>query len=381
MKLAFRCSDSDRVLECNGSITLAALVHKRPSSEGVEGTALHWHSARTLMQEQGALCELPPADPEWPSLKFSIWISRYYTRHIAETVPPDWSLECEVALAFEFPRFVLSGHIDCLAVNPDATECIGFDLKSGYNFVDEAEFNEQVFSYCGLLKRAYPKLTKIRFFVTQPRADEDDGFQRITECVLEGSRLEAVLSTLERRFNSALDNRDVLNTGRKQCRFCPAKLQCPAYRAERDLMKMTLTHEHVAAIRDQPEDTTLADWVQSAKMLASGFEEAETLAKERIAAQGSITTSDGAVITIKEQRGSYTVTDPIGMWNTLAEILPEERRAKCAKWSVSAIKDNIAEHMNIPATGKAAITSQTVFDAKCRQHVEQGTRKMFVFRT
>ena len=93
----------------------------------------------------------------------------------SEVTPDGWSLEVEVPLAYEFQfekpvpyrhrrwvdgapvirsrlagGFVLSGHIDSCSINPDATEAIGWDLKTGYDPVDPADQNWQILGYAVL---------------------------------------------------------------------------------------------------------------------------------------------------------------------------------------------------------------------------------------
>lgn len=410
--ITIRCSDLDRVLECHGSLTLVPLVAPRQSDDGVEGTALHYTGAARIIIELGGVGHIGKSDPAWPSIKFSKWISDYYVRHVQEHVPAQWSLEAEAAFAYEFAfaepvtttviewfngapitkrvqhtGFILSGHIDCVAVSPDSTEAIGWDLKTGYDPVDEAEQNWQMLGYMVLLKRAYPNLKKCTFYVVQPRNDEDEGFQRVSCVTLDDdfavapdSVIEDVSLGLIARIRAALADSLSLNSGRKQCRFCPAKLQCPATISDRESMKLTMTETQLATIRRVPDDSVLADWVLSGRVVGQAIEDAEKMAKERIAAVGSIAASDGTRIGVKVQRGSYKVTDPESLWTTLKELLPETMLATCAKWSFSAIKDKLGEHMNIPKSGKGAVTSETVFDAKVRTYVEQGERKVFTFQ-
>ncbi len=379
--VAIRASELDRVLSCNGSLTLTRLVDPRAGEEAQEGNALHHASAVSIVRDLGGTAPdgLPEPDPAWPSLRFAKWISEYYVRHIRENAPELWSLETEIPLSYEFDGFILSGHIDCAAVSPDGTEAMGWDLKTGYDPVDAAEQNWQMLGYVVLLKRAYPALKKCTFFVVQPRNDEDEGHQRVSKLeTLAG--IDNFTGTLERSIKAAIANSNEVNSGRVQCKWCPAAQQCPATIQQRDLMKATLTPELLATIKRTPDDATLADWVLASKTLARPMEDAETLAKERIAENGSITARDGTVISVKTQRGSYKILDPVALWNSLAEMLPEAKRALCAKWSMSTVKDQIAEHMAIPKTGKSAVTAESVFDAKMRPHVEQGERKLFQFQ-
>lgn len=373
----FRCSSLDRALACPGSTVLCDIVAPRDGTEGDEGTELHARSAHRLVTEYGATAAEGALDKPKDGPLFSDWIASYYVRHIAETVPQDWSMEVEAALAYEWGDVTLSGHIDCVAINPDATEAIGFDLKTGYDPVDEADSNWQMLGYIVLLFRAYPTLRKVTFYIVQPRNDEDEGFKRVSSVTVEN--LQGATDLLVSKLREAVANSDTIETGRVQCKWCAAAIQCPAAIAERELMKMKLTPEAVAQMKREPDDKTLADWVIASRTISRPLDDAEKIAKERIEANGQIVANDGTVITQKEENGAYKVLNPLGMWSTVAELLPEKRRAVCASWSMTRIKDQIAEELNVPKSGKAPITAESVFDAKIRVHVEQGKRRKFVF--
>ncbi len=256
-----RCSELDRVLLCPGSLTLCAIVDPRQGDEGAEGTALHWMAHDRMVRELGASGD-PGPKAELPPKNFSNWIYEYYYRAVRDAVPTDWSLQVEVPLAYEFDSFALSGHIDCLAISPDGTEAIIFDLKTGYDPVDSADCNSQVLGYGVLLLRAYPDLQKITGYIIQPRNDEDEGYKRISDpMILEGSILAAAMFTLESQIEESIRNRMVVDDGPKQCKWCSAAVQCPAAIARRDLMKVQLTDENLARVQATPDDGVLASWV------------------------------------------------------------------------------------------------------------------------
>lgn len=375
----------DRVLTCNGSITLVPLVAPRNGDEGHEGTMLHWMIADRLICEFGATPPeggLPPPDvPNGYRLPaFSLWIVDWAIRHVQETIPADWSLMVEVAVAYEYDGWNSSGHIDVMGISPDGTESRGIDWKTGRDPVDAAECNEQVLTYICLKKRAWPTLRSCSFQIAQPRADEDSGFERVSTVVLEGERLEVACATLDTRVRAAIANSDELNSGRKQCRWCPVKSQCPAVLADRELMKMKLTKDAVAAIKRQPDDAMLGDWVITMRTLKAAGEDAETLLHERLDAAGSVVAGSGTIITRKIQRGSYSVPDPKKFFAAFQTILPSEESLIAAyDPSMTRAKDEIARVMDVPKTGKAAVTAESVFDAHLRPHVEQGERRILVF--
>lgn len=392
--IAFRCSELDRVVLCAGSITLTRMVMPRNGDEGLEGSALHLDSATRIVKELGATAPdgLPEWDPEFPSMKFCQWISDFYFRQIRDLTPDGWALEVEVPLAYEFDctpykiqnfehkLFTLSGHIDCLAINGDGTEAIGFDLKTGYAPVDSAEQNWQMRGYIVLLRMAYPQLRKVTFHIVQPRNDEESGFPRISSIVLTTPEaIDEALAGLTSALDKAIANRFNVNTGRIQCKWCSAALQCPATIAERERMKALLTPELLAKIKLETDDATLADWVIAAKSLNRPIEDATDMAAARVKDAGGITASDGTRITHKTTRGTYTIVDRESLWKTVGELLPEQHRIACADWSFSRMKDAFAEHMNIKKGGAGAVTAEKVFDSKIRPFVSQGERNTFIF--
>lgn len=376
MKPTFRCSSLDRDLLCNGAITLVPLVAPRDGDEGTEGTLLHHASASRFIKELGATGDIGPVPPG--TIGFNRWIADYYFNHVRDTVPQDWSLECEAALSYEWDRFILSGHIDCVALSPDATEAIGFDLKTGYDPVDVADSNWQILGYCVLLRRAYPSLNKVTFYIVQPRNNEDEGDPRVSSVTLEN--LDAATTTLEARINAAMDNAMEVNSGHAQCRWCPVGLQCPALQADLALMKIHLTPEAVAAIKHKPDPETLAEWVITARTLDRPTKDATELLHKALDSTAVVTSKSGVTVTRVIQKGSYDVPDRAKFHAALKAVLPsEESFIKTHEPSMTRIKDEIAVVMNVPKTSKNGISAAGIFDAQIRPHVVQGERRVLQF--
>lgn len=378
MRPTIRASDLDRVLSCNGSLVVTELVDKRESEDGVEGSDLHNYAQTHLVLDHGA--ETSSAVLVVQSrFRASEWVADYYVRHVTETVPAEWSLETEAGISYEFPRFTLSGHIDCVAISPDATEAIGFDLKTGRVPVDIAESNEQIFGYACLLKRAYPSLKKVTFWVVQPRNDEDEGYPRKSSVTLEGERLEAGLGVLESRINAAIDNNLELSTG-PCCKFCVG-CSCPAIRAEQLSMKLKLTPEILATITRTPNDALLGDFVATGKLLAKPLDDATEMLHARLDEKEEIVAGNGTRITRKITKGGYEITQPVDFF-TLAKTLlvTDARMANVYKPSMTKLGDELAEVLGVPRTGNAPVTGQSVLDAQFKTFTIQKERRLLLYK-
>jgi hypothetical protein len=377
MTPVIRASSLDRILACPGSMTLCARVAPRDGTEAIDGTAIHWISHTRMVTELAAVGN-PGPTPEIPkSVAFSQWIVDYYVRTVRELVPSDWSLEVEAALAYELGRFTLSGHIDCVAMNADATEAIGFDLKTGYDPVDIAEENWQVLGYAVLLLQAYPSLTKITFHIVQPRNDEDEGFPRVSSVVIDGAVLANATATLTARVNHALDNCMEVETSMKACKWCSAALICPAQIKLREEMKATITPEYLESLQATPDDAKIAEIVVMGRTVARPIEDAEKLLKERIRLNG-----EAAGIRIKVEGGSYSYPDPVAFYNATRARIPEDAKyAATVKPSMTALKEVLAEVTGLPKTSKKGESVASIIDSEFKPLAVQGTRERLVFPT
>lgn len=379
-----RSSSRDREIACPASIVMTPLVAPPKRDDGDEGSYLHWEIADRAIRELGAIPPeggLPPPNvPQGYKLPAnSLWIADWCIRHLQEMVPTDWSLMVEVEMEHAYPRWDDKGHADIVAISPDGKRAKGFDWKTGRDPVDPADENWQVFDYQCLISLEWPSIDGIEFQVVQPRLSEEAG-ERVSISVLEGDRLKAAPGVLDAHMCRSLDNLDEINSGRKQCRWCNVKLQCPAKIAERDFMKMKLTKEALAAIKAVPDDAVLGEWVVVARSLRQAMDDASELLHERLDATGVVVAADGTTITRKVQRGSYTVERPQEFLASFRQLVPADAHlAQCFDPSMTRIKDVLAEVMDIPKGGKSAVTAESVFDAHLRPHVKQGERRVLQF--
>lgn len=383
MKPTFRSSELDRVLSCNGSITVVPMVDPREGDEGHEGTMLHWMIADRCIRELGATAPeggLPPPDvPKGYAVpKNSLWIVDWAVRHVRETIPDDWALMVEVEMVHEHGRWRQKGHADIVAISPDGKKAKGKDWKTGRDPVDPADNNEQVASYTQLIHLEWPSVEEVEFEICQPRvSDDDEGIDRVSSVTV--TDLPGLAASMDQRVCAAMDNAMKLKTG-KQCKYCVG-CSCPAIQAEQKLMELTLTPEILATIKRTPDDPILADFVIIGGRLEKPLKDAKAMLHTRLDANPSITSASGVQVTRKTENGAYEIPDPLAFHTAVKDLLPSDAsQAKVMRPSMTRLKDEIATVMNIPKSGQAAVTAETVFDAKLRPFVEQGERRVLVFR-
>jgi hypothetical protein len=243
--------------------------------------------------------------------------------------------------------------------------------------VDCADSNWQILGYCVLLKRAYATLQSVTFYIVQPRNDEDEGNERVSVVTI--TDLDAAVATLADRIADAISKPLELNTTIKGCKFCVG-CSCPAIRAKQKLMRLTMTEESLAALKAEPDDATLAEFVIGAKELAKPTEDAKAMLNDRLDRNPQLVAEDGTVITRVTQRGAWSIPEPVPFFAAMRELLPQDEQiARVVKPSMTALKDEIAAVMKVPKTSKNGVSAASIFDAKLAPLAVQGERKLIQF--
>lgn len=415
LPLSFRSSGIGPTLSCPGRITAIPLVPAKPDDDSsIEGTSIHYVIADRLVKEDGAT---PPDDGLQPPKggiqiqAFSAWVPDFCLRFVRDTVPPDWSLmvEAEFEHAYTLPNpvavplseiegpipadhevagdavliryVIITSHVDLIAQSPDGKRIIAADWKTGQVGADAAPENEQAASYMTQIKLAWPDTESVRFFMVQPRIDEEaTGIDRITDVELNGAELDRLNAMTCKRLEAAIRNRFITNSGPKQCRYCPVNGPlCPSIQAEKDhAMKAELTKERIAALKAGIDDKTLADFVIAGRTLNPAFEAATEEAKERIREKGYLDGSENR-ITVATRGGSYEITDDDGFYDAMCSTIPDERaRYRASKPSMTRVKEAISDAQGIPKKSKVGISAESVFADKFGPCVQQKQVEMLV---
>jgi len=377
-KPVIRCSELNWLIECPGAATLEAVVgiQRRDEDQSWDGQWAHHKSASRLVHDHGAMPPeggLPPlrlpASYEPPD--FLNWVVDFYLHAVLEDAGAERAIVVEDEMLEEFDRFWLSGHPDVYAIDAEATELNFNDLKAGINPVDAAESNWQVIGYATLFKLRWQSLRRIRGRIVQPRLSEDVS-PRITGVTIDETgctsdetgvqvspvTIDGMAAALEQRINHALDNPLLLRSGIKQCRWCPAKLKCPALdEDEKTMAEILLTQQTLERIKNEPDDEALGRICVAGKLLTSRFEAAKDMLKERLEAEPGkkVVLADGTQLFLFDALGPRQFKDgkpgevpPVGLaWERLSEVLDAERAYGCMEISFEPAEKAIAKQLGI----------------------------------
>jgi hypothetical protein len=253
-------STAARVLQCPASIDMSRQAPRPPESTyAAEGTALH------MAVEHILLHDLQPADVV--GLKFNGY--EMTAELVAECVEPCLrAFEIDVAdhpflveQRLPFPGIEGAfGTGDVIVLYEDGTLAGGMDWKFGAGVPVSAENNPQaMFLLCGQrAKYGRNEYGYYTFSFIQPR---NGGYKT-------ASYTDHDLDLFETALHHAVyARRDEIQQG-KECRFCPAKLICPAQREMlRDMEKRTLLAAELGELLDRAD--RLKELVAAAEEMAT----------------------------------------------------------------------------------------------------------------
>ena len=366
MKPVIRVSSLDRLLSCPGSRTLIDRLNNSllDFTEGGDamtwrGNWCHWASARRLVAEHGATAPdglAAPALPmDWKPAPWDEAAVDWYVGNVVVGTPDDHAILVEHRIIEEFPRFTLSGQLDCYTLSPNREEFTIDDLKSGVNEVDHAEVNWQLAGYAFLLKTRFPALKRGKLRI----------FQRASSVPIsevEVDDLDQLVSAMEARINVALDAYLNLETGYKQCRLCPCVEFCPALSAEIEAMKLLLTIEQVELIKVTQDLKSLGDLAQRCRAIAGPGDRIIDEFKARLEAQGRVELTDGTVAELVTVNGRRTVTAPQTAYEFAKNQLGEDAAWRTLSMSLSSLEDELVESGLKRTSKKEASASSWIND-------------------
>lgn len=161
----------------------------------------------------------------------------------------------------------LYGTIDFGIVHPGVLSIL--DYKHGQGIVVETKGNPQMLYYAYLILLLHPDIRKVRMRIVQPRVPfpDQEWWEVSAEYVMEWAQKELLPAMARTETDTTLSPGD-------HCRFCPAKLACPALAKQ----YATVTKDDPKYINGMCDDDLMARYplIATAKMYIKALED-ETL--------------------------------------------------------------------------------------------------------
>jgi Protein of unknown function (DUF2800) len=204
---------------CPGSERMEYGLPDDDSEQSREGTLLHDYMAHPEYDRS----VLPPHQRdllERNDALIKIVLERVsdFLRNPEMATKPIRELQLENAL--------ISGKVDLLAVFPlENGAAFLNDTKFGYLQVERAELNLQLRAYAVLVSD-YVTVQRIFVSITQPRLPYDE---RITLAEYKPDDVAASRDEIAGILKASADPKAKLVAGEEQCRYCKAKMICPAF--------------------------------------------------------------------------------------------------------------------------------------------------------
>jgi hypothetical protein len=188
------------------------------------------------------------------------------------------------------------GFIDLCVFNRETGELLVVDWKFGYIPVKDVDQNIQLATYAVAAMQRFG-VSKCKCFVFQPRINKHTTYTFANP--------DAILHNIRIIISRAKDSKIVLNAQQDACRYCKARLTCPAFRVE--FQKLTASRGDY----DLTDTNTLEKLYDTTKDVKTFISEIERLVKQTIEEKGScgkyvFQTSEGAR-EIKDLNALYAV--------------------------------------------------------------------------
>lgn len=273
-------SSAERWMNCSGSVALihALKTGEQPDEEepdyrrdGVEA-----HSLAAFCLEGNLDCWEAPLD-RFPSLTPDMMEAVQVYLDFTRALPGRYRfIETRVHRPEFHPMFY--GTLDFIAVSPGEDALDIADYKHGEGILVEVEDNPQLqyyaYGYIAEDRKEFPDEMRVRLHVCQPRGQHPAGPIRTWDTsagAIRGWAREILRPAMDRTINDRF-----LSVG-SWCRFCPAKLICPAMTALAD----EFTYRREAPLQQMPPEL-IGDLYEKAQVLKMLLKAVETETSRRV---------------------------------------------------------------------------------------------------
>lgn len=211
----FSPSKLDRIKICPASWKMEQGLEEKPSPFAEEGTLLHERTATNNLE--GLTDEQQAAVGSCIEFR-----GKLYKEYIARTgAEAKIYNELKVAFHDKDGNVLTEGTADVVIVSEGARFAVVSDWKYGFTPVKEVSYNLQLAAYAAGVMEKF-SVDEVECHVFQPRIFLHSSYNF--------SKREAIISNIAAIIAAAKRDTMVLNPTEDSCRYCKARLACPAFR-------------------------------------------------------------------------------------------------------------------------------------------------------
>lgn len=307
----FSPSSLEQYRLCPGSYQMHRGIPEQPSEAAAEGTLLH--NAVATGDFTGLTSEQIELVTRCIEFRNSF-------------VTPDALVLNEEAVRVhdDNDEIVTTGTADCIIL-PNKPVPILIDWKFGYTPVNDVNKNIQLAAYALGVMQEY-KVDSVDAWVFQPRLGKK------THHVF--TNATAILSNIKTVIKTASGDNILLKPSEAACRYCKARLNCPAFRVK---FQKLMASRNDYDLSDVP---TLEKLYDASKPIKSFLNEVENAVKSIIEAKGAC----GKYI-FQTSEGAREIKDLNALYSVVKNYLTTAEFNNVCKVSVSKLESAVADRM------------------------------------
>lgn len=253
--------------------------------------------------------------------------------------------EEKVTIKDENGNILTEGIVDVIIFNPEKHKAVTIDWKFGYNPVKNVSENIQVATYAvGVMQRFGVQACDA--YVFQPRIHQKSHYQF--------SNADAIISNIRNIIKRAQSRDLVLKPSESACRYCRARLNCPAFR---------LNFQRISACRpdyDLSDIPTLVSLYEASKEAKSFISEVEAAVKKVIEDKGRC----GNYV-FQTAEGAREVKDLNALYAVVKDYLtPAEFNSVC-KITLGKFETTLSQKLIAEAAVKGEAITKTEAKSRC----------------
>jgi len=241
---------------------------------------------------------------------------------------------------------ITSGTVDCVIVKANS-QLIVIDWKFGYNKVSEVLRNIQLAAYCVGAMQCF-KSDRCIGYVYQPRIKNVS--------LYEFTNPRSIIANINGIIERTTREKMVLNPSEEACRYCRARLNCPAFRVK--FQKLSACRENF----DFSNLSHLTALYESSRAVKSFINEIESEVRKVVETTGSC---GRYVFQISE--GSREIKDLNSLYAAVKDYLTQGEFNDICKVTIGKLESSLSERIAAEAKAKGETITKTEAMSRCRK--------------